>query len=98
MTRQPLLDLYDIEAALLDLQTPKPGWIGSHTTREAPGAWGNGARVRKVSTDEGGTAPGTLGRVLGSLYCPEGGYAYFIEWEDKPRVAVMAVAGKLELA
>ncbi len=58
-----------------------------------------GARIVKAKSDPGDTTPtGTLGTVLGSVFAPDLGYAYFIEWDDMPRVAVFAVAYKLAAA
>lgn len=75
----------------------EPGWLGSFTRHEAPGAWPNATRVRKVNSEEPGETPdGTEGAVLGSLHHPEVGYFYFIEWVDKPFVAVGCMALKLE--
>lgn len=74
-----------------------PGWIGQHTRDEAPGALPNGSRVRKIKEDPGGdsTPIGTLGTVLGSLWEVSVGYAYFVEWDGRPRLARLVVGWKI---
>lgn len=90
---------YDYVAALDELLIERPGWTGSFTSATAPGALKAGTRIVKADRDKGGpddlTPIGTLGTVLGSLYDPALGIAYFIEWDDKPKVAVLAVAWKV---
>jgi len=75
----------------------EPGWANPFTRNDAPQArWRVGARVRKVLQELGDMTPlGTLGTVLGSLYAPEVGAAYFVEWDCKPRVAVLVVEAKI---
>ena len=76
-----------------------PGWVNPFTRRESPHArYKNGCRVRKVWEDPSGdlTPLGTDGCVLGSIYVPQFGCAYFVEWDDKPRVALFMVEKKIE--
>lgn len=75
----------------------EPGWFGSFTRHQAPGALPNGAPIVKVVSEPGDANPvGTKGVVLGSLLAPTGReevvYLYFVEWASFPRAAV-AVAG-----
>jgi hypothetical protein len=84
------------------------GWIGVFTRHEAVGAMPNGTRVVKVRGESGdATALGTCGTVLGSLDAeflgervPDGWetitYAYFVEWADRPNVAVGVMDWKIE--
>lgn len=73
------------------------------TDAEAPGAWRNGSRVRKVSGDAGDVLTiGTLGRVLGSLGPidpPEMGsrYGYFVEWDGWKACIFFVRSAKLAL-
>jgi hypothetical protein len=73
------------------------GWRGPFTRREAPQArYPNGSRVRKAKHERGDvTTLGTMGTVLGSLYVPNVGVGYFVEWENRPRVAVFVVEYKV---
>lgn len=75
---------------LSDLQE-EPGWLGVFTRQQAPGAIQNGTTIVKSAMGPGdGTPIGTRGTVLGSFsmepFMP--GFFYFVEWENKPRVAV----------
>jgi hypothetical protein len=73
-----------------------PGWFGVHTRQQEPGAIPNGARVRKIDCDRGDAhAVGTCATILGSVVHPERGFAYFVEWDPKPRVAVLVVGDKI---
>jgi hypothetical protein len=80
-------------------------YLGSFTRDQADGAWPNGARIIKVKGDQdagGGsdtTANGTTGVILGSVFIPEAtpGVFYFIEWDDKPLIAIGCAAWKLAL-
>lgn len=85
----------------------EPGWLGGFTRNQAPGAHPNGSRVVKVREEDGDSTPlGTGGTVLGSLdgsalgyRNPDGSvvrFAYFVEWEDKPRVAVGVLDWKID--
>jgi hypothetical protein len=70
-----------------------------HTRDEAPGAMKNGTRVRKVVSESGDAHPlGSLATVLGSLHHPTLGYAYFVEWDDRPRTATAVVGAKIDRA
>jgi hypothetical protein len=73
------------------------GYIGHFTRHEALGAWRNGTRIEKVWCEEGDATPlGTKGTVLGSMNAGEKlGLGYFIEWDNRPRVAVFTVAKKI---
>jgi hypothetical protein len=74
-----------------------PGYEGVFTRNQALGAWRNGTRVAKTAEDPSGdlTPLGSHGAVLGSIYAPEVGVGYFVEWDDKPKTAVFVVAKKL---
>jgi len=84
-----------------------PGYVGAFTRDHAEGAIENGAKVRKAKEDPKGdlTPIGTLGTVLGSinfeLYdlaeARSKGvkYLYFVEWDDKPKVAISMVDWKI---
>lgn len=87
---------YDMDAALADMATPKPGWFGAFTTLEALGAWRNGTRIVKIESEDGDTnRVGSLGKVLGSVYEKTKGLAYFVEWDTTPKVAVLVMAWKI---
>jgi hypothetical protein len=88
----------EILAVVTELCIKRPGWAGGYSTRQALGGWRNGTRVEKAAEDATGdlTKMGTLGTVLGSVMHPELGMAYFIEWDDKPKVAVLCVQWKLK--
>ena len=74
-----------------------PGWIGLHTRDQAPNAMANGSRVVKIKTEPGDSHPvGSSATVLGSLYAPDVGFGYFVEWDARPRYAVFASAAKIE--
>src|SRR3954451_11307247 len=84
-----------------------PGWTGAFTHDHAEGAIENGARVYKAKEDPKGdlTPIGTLGSVLGSInfelydlqYAKANGvkYLYFVEWDDKPKLAVSMADWKI---
>jgi len=82
-----------------------PGYIGVFTRGEAPGAFKNGTRIRKVLFEKGDGHPiGALGTVLGSIRAPAevraqfpaaGPYFYFVEWDARPRVAVGVASAKI---
>lgn len=76
----------------------EPGWVGAFTRQQAVGAIPNGSRVRRAGFREPGdsTPDGTAGTVLGSLYVPEKGYAYFVEFEDRPKCAVLVIERKIK--
>lgn len=59
---------------------------------EAPGAWPNGTRVRKICSSSGDKhTDGALAYVRGSLGAG-GMVGYFVEWDDLPLVPVF-IAG-----
>jgi hypothetical protein len=78
------------------------GYIGIHTRQEAPGAFPNGTRIKKVTYTEGdSTEIGQKGTVLGSIAVDleeDVPYFYFVEWDWKPRHAVGIVSVKIGLA
>jgi hypothetical protein len=80
----------------------EPGWVGVFTRNQELGTWRNGTRVRKTNSEPGDATPnGTLGTVLGSISSPEvqdGAVMYFIEWDNRPKVAVGCMGFKLEYA
>lgn len=76
-----------------------PGWAGLHIRTEAAGALCNGSRVRKARLGINDAHPiGARATVLGSARRPSGGYVYFVEWDDSPRVAVCLASWKIEPA
>lgn len=87
---------YDLDAAIRDMLKPKPGWIGHFTTMSAPGAMPPGTRIAKAVSEAGDAhQAGAPGTVLGSIIHPDKGVAYFIEWDDMPRRAVLVMALKV---
>lgn len=75
------------------------GYLNPFTRAQAPQAkFKNGARVTKAAHDPTGdvTADGTQGTVLGSIHAPGVGCGYFVEWDDKPHVALFVVEQKLK--
>lgn len=87
---------YDLGKVLLDMATPRPGWLGGFTTMEAPGAYRNGTRIVKATSEDHDCHPnGSLGTVLGSVLHPDLGIAYFIEWDARPKCAVLVIAFKI---
>jgi hypothetical protein len=73
-----------------------PGYLGAFTRQTVPGAIANGVRVRKVATDKGDANPiGAEAIVLGSIHHPDKGFAYFVEWESAPGMAVFVVGWKI---
>jgi hypothetical protein len=85
----------------IDIIKNEPGWFGSFTRAQAPGApLPNGTRVCKVASDKKGdiTEIGTRGTILGSLKHPDGRslFFYFVEWDDKPKVAIGVTDWKIE--
>lgn len=76
----------------------EPGWTGSFTRHQAEGALANGTRIKKFLHEEGdGTPLGTLGKILGSIFVPEVAPVpfYFVEWDNRPKVAVGVMAWKI---
>jgi hypothetical protein len=75
------------------------GYIGAFSRQSAPGAIPAGTRIKKAWSEPGDTHPvGAEGVVLGSIYQLDHGYAYFVEWDDAPRLAVACVAKKIAAA
>jgi hypothetical protein len=74
-----------------------PGWVGTHTREQAPGAMPNGSRVRKIMSKPGDASPdGSPATVLGSMHEPDLGYGYFVEWDARPRQAVFVAGFRLQ--
>lgn len=75
------------------------GWKGVFTRRQAVSAlYPNGMQIQKTFCEDGDVTPkGTGGTVLGSIQSPIMGVGYFIEWADKPRVAVFTIERKIGL-
>lgn len=74
-----------------------PGWIGGFTREQAPQArYANGSRVSKTQSKKGDMHPdGAQAIVLGSVYVPGAGCVYFVEFDARPREAVMITEGRL---
>lgn len=74
------------------------GYTGAFSREQSPLAdIPNGARVRKIKSEDADLTPtGTEGYVLGSLGHKELGVAYYVEWDNRPRVAVAVVSWKIE--
>lgn len=75
----------------------EPGWTGVFSRSQAPHAlFPNDSRVSKFKNEiRDTTLAGMQGTVLGSMYHPTLGFGYFVEWDDKPRVAVFVVGWKI---
>lgn len=87
------------------LPRSEPGWLGAFSRAQALGALRNGSRVVKTKGEPNdGTPDGTPGIILGSgeithQELPGGsGLMYWVEWANRPRVAVGVMAWKLRLA
>jgi hypothetical protein len=78
----------------------EPGWAGVFTREQAAAAiYKNGARIEKAEFEDGDAHPiGALGTVLGSIHAPKLGTAYFIEWDDEPKVAVAVTEKRIRPA
>lgn len=90
----------------------EPGWMGAFTRDHAEGAIPNGARIVKLDGEPGDSTPsGTEGTVLGSIDArlpelraearrqgvrPPDAYWYFVEWSNRPRVAVGLMDWKIK--
>lgn len=78
----------------------------AYTTEQAPGAWPNGSRVRKLRTEVGEKHPvGSMATILGSHWIPAAetpdgkeALSYFVIWDATPGIPVGLVAtpGRLE--
>jgi hypothetical protein len=88
-----------MDQARFDLDN-EPGWAGVFTRREAVEALHkNGARIEKAEFVAGDAHPvGARGTVLGSIHDEKLGTAYFIEWDDEPKVAVAVTEKRIRLA
>lgn len=76
----------------------EPGWVGMFTRNQAEGAWENGTRVIKQNSEsDDGHPNGSMGTILGSIGIKNSylGYLYFVEWDQRPRVAVGVMEAKL---
>lgn len=79
------------------------GYAGIFTRDQAEGAIPNGARIVKQNSEPGDShSDGAQGVVLGSIASPPeliekfgAKFAYFIEWDGSPRVAVGTVDRKV---
>lgn len=85
-------------AALLGIQD-HPGYLLPFSKNHAEGAWANGSCVVKDGSDPEGdlTPDGIKGKILGSLKTPDGRYAYFVEWDNKPKMPIFCVEEKMKL-
>jgi len=75
------------------------GYLAPFTRQQSPLAkYKNGSRVTKARQDESGDLhkPGAQGTVLGSIGAPVIGVAYFVEWDDMPKLPSLVVEAKLE--
>ena len=73
------------------------GYIGAFTRHQADGAFPNGTRIRKINSEPNDiTRDDEVGTILGSVQGPGLGFFYFVEWDNKPKVAVGAMAKKVE--
>lgn len=82
-------------------------YAGMFSRGQAEGAIPNGTRIIKRNSEEGDSTPdGTGGVILGSINGVKAGvpaaiangvtYLYFVEWDDKPKVAIGTVDKKVE--
>ncbi len=76
-----------------------PGYLTPFCKNQAEGAWENGSYIVKHGSDPGGdvTPDGIKGIILGSLKAPSGKYGYFVEWENKPKIAIFCAEEKMKL-
>lgn len=90
---------FDERTAMLAGIKNHPGYLTPFCNNQAEGAWENGSCVVKHGSDAGGdlTPDGIKGTILGSLKVPELGYGYFVEWENKPKMAIFCVEEKMKL-
>lgn len=75
------------------------GWDGAFTRLRSPLAkYDNGLRIAKSIHEEGDLVKlGTLGTILGSMDW-EGQVAYFVEWSNQPKRAVLVRESKVSPA
>jgi len=76
------------------------GWLGTFTRYQTPDApFKNGTKIKKVFCEQGDAHPiGALGTVLGSVSAEAAGFGYFVEWQDRPNVAVFVIEKKIGAA
>lgn len=93
------MEKMEIEQGTMNIREHE-GWIGAFTRDQARQAQlKNGQRVCKSLHELGDATPvGTGGVVLGSVFHWTVGVGYFVEWDDKPRIAVLVVAAKVRAA
>lgn len=74
-----------------------PGYPTPFTRQQAPGAIPNERRIVKAKTEPGDTrAVGAQGVILGSIRPSEDmPFAYFVEWDDAPKLAVFVLGWKI---
>jgi hypothetical protein len=90
------------DGALLGVRHEK-GWVGAFTRSQAREAlFANGQRIKKIKGKPGDAhKEGTEGTVLGSVYHPAIGVAYFVEWDrtrrhpNEKRYAVLVVGWRV---
>lgn len=98
MSSKYFYELDEITASLLGIRL-HTGYLTPFSKNQAAGAWANGSCVVKNGSDPGGdiTSDGIKGKILGSLKTPEGEYAYFVEWDNKPKMPTFCVEEKMKL-
>ncbi len=75
-----------------------PGYAGVATPQQAQGAIPNGTRVCKINSEGNDThRDGALATILGSVRHPVDGFAYFVEWDDLPRNAVVIAYHRIQV-
>lgn len=73
------------------------GYAGVFTKHQAEGAIPNGTKIVKTNSVAGDATPdGMGGVVLGSMDSGDHGLLYFVEWDDRPRMAVGTIALKIK--
>lgn len=75
------------------------GWTGGFSRKQFPGALANGSRVVKCFDEVGDTHTlGARATVLGSIQkWPWEPVGYFVEWDDRPKHAVLISGRKIGL-
>ncbi len=93
-----LYELDERTAVLLGIQN-HPGYLTPFSKNQAEGAWANGSCVVKDGSDPDGdlTPDGIKGKILGSIKTPDRRYAYFVEWDNKPKMPIFCVQEKMRL-